>query len=129
MISVDQKGGAEHLRTVAWYGDEVTTPASGDSVSADVQGTIVGGYSALLGETECTTIAIEYGTLPAEQVLQALRADNWLYLHGDVTSPEGQVIKSEVRAAFYGEDSQWNSDVWRRCLDIARKTIAGLADS
>jgi hypothetical protein len=107
----------------------VTTPASGDSVSADVQGTIEGGYSALLGETECTTIAIEYGTLPAEQVLQALRADNWLYLHGDVTSPEGQVIKSEVRAAFYGEDSQWTSDVWQRGLDIARKTIAGLADS
>ncbi len=129
LISVDQKGGAEHLRTVAWYGDEVTTPASGDSVSADVQGTIEGGYSVLLEGTECTTIAIEYGTLPAEQVLQALRADNWLYLHGDVASPEGQVIKGEVRAAFYGEDSQWNSDVWHRGLDIARKTIAGLADS
>jgi hypothetical protein len=129
LISVDQKGGDEHLRTVAWYGDEVTTPASGDSVSAHVQGTIEGGYSALLPDTECTTIAIEYGTLPTSDVLQALRADNWLYLHGDVASPAGQAIKRDVRAAFYGEDSQWKADVWQRGLEIARKTIAGLASS
>ncbi len=83
----------------------------------------------MLNNTECTTIAIEYGTLPPEQVLQALRADNWLYLHGDVASPDGQVIKREVRAAFYGEDSQWNADIWERGLDIARKTIQGVAES
>ena len=31
LISVDAPGGAEHLRTVAWYGDQVTTPSSGDA--------------------------------------------------------------------------------------------------
>jgi hypothetical protein len=129
LISVDVPGGAEHLRTVAWYGDGVATPASGDSVSADVQGTIEGGYAGLLNNTECTTIAVEYGTLPAEQVLQALRADNWLYLHGDVASPAGRIIKREVRAAFYGEDGQWKADIWARGLDIARRTIRGLAES
>ncbi|MBT5192683.1 MAG: DUF2817 domain-containing protein, partial [Rhodospirillaceae bacterium] len=129
LISVDVPGGAEHLRTVAWYGDEVATPASGDSVSADVQGTIEVGYHAMLQNTESTTIAIEFGTLPSDQVLQALRADNWLYLRGDVASPDGQSIKRDVRAAFYGEDSAWNKDVWERGLEIARATIRGLADS
>ncbi|MBT4491035.1 MAG: DUF2817 domain-containing protein, partial [Rhodospirillaceae bacterium] len=122
LISVDVPGGAEHLRTVAWYGDEVATPASGDSVSADVQGTIEVGYHAMLQNTESTTIAIEFGTLPSDQVLQALRADNWLYLRGDVASPDGQSIKRDVRAAFYGEDSAWNKDVWERGLEIARAT-------
>ena len=67
--------------------------------------------------------------MPSEQVLQALRADNWLYLHGDVTSAEGQSIKRDLRAAFYGEDGQWYADVWERGLEIASKTIKGLADS
>ena len=129
LISVDVPGGAEHQRTVAWYGDEVRTPASGDSVSADVQGTLEGGYHGVLPNTECTIIAIEYGTLPPEQVLQSLRADNWLHLHGDVDSAMGKGIKREVRAAFYGEDSEWNEMVWERGLDIARKTIQGLAES
>ena len=129
LISVDNPGGEEHLRTLDWYGDEVTTPASGDSVSADVQGTVEVGYHAMLKNTQSTTIAIEYGTLPSEQVLQALRADNWLYLHGDVTSAEGQGIKRDLRAAFYGEDGQWYADVWERGPEIANKTIKGLADS
>lgn len=129
LISVDKPDGAEHLRTVAWYGDGVTTPASGDSVSADVQGTIEVGYHALLQNTESTTLALEFGTLPSDQVLQALRADNWLYLHGDVASPSGQTTKREVRAAFYGEDSQWNKDIWEQGLDIAQQTIRGLAGS
>ncbi len=129
LISVDAPGGAEHLRIVAWYGDEVRTPSSGDSVSADVQGTIETGYHALLTNTQSTTIAIEFGTLPPEQVLQALRADNWLYLHGDVNSEMGQAIKREIRAAFYGEDHEWYAMVWQRGLDIARKTVRGLAES
>ena len=129
LISVDVPGGPEHLRTVAWYGDEVRTPASGDSASSEVNGTIETGYHDLLVNTESTTIAIEYGTLPVDQVLAALRADNWLYLHGEVTSEMGVKIKREVRAAFYGEDSEWNAQIWERGLDILRKSIKGLAGS
>jgi len=126
LISVDVPGGAEHLRAVAWYGDEVRTPGSGDSVSAKVNGTIESGYHALLQNAESTTIAIEFGTLPPEQVLGALQADNWLYLHGDVASAKGRDIKRQMRTAFYGEDSEWKAMIWQRGLEIARKTIQGL---
>lgn len=129
LISVDVPGGAEHLRAVAWYGDEVRTPGSGDSVSAKVNGTIESGYHALLQNAESTTIAIEFGTLPPEQVLGALQADNWLYLHGDVASAKGRDIKRQMRTAFYGEDSEWNAMIWQRSLEIVRKTIQGLKDS
>lgn len=129
LISVDVPDGEEYLRAVAWYGDDVRSPASGDSVSAAVNGTIETGYHAHLTGTVCTTIAIEYGTLPPEQVLAALRADNWLYLHGDVASDMGQTIKREIRAAFYGEDQEWYANVWARGLEIARKAVRGLADS
>ena len=126
LISVDVPGGAEHLRAVAWYGDEVRTPGSGDSVSAKVNGTIESGYHALLQNAESTTIAIEFGTLPPEQVLGALQADNWLYLHGDVASAKGRDIKRQMRTAFYGEDSECKAMIWQRGLEIARKTIQGL---
>jgi hypothetical protein len=129
LIAVGAPGSAEHKRTLEWYGDAVKSPEAGDSVSAVVKGTIEEGYGGILTDTEATTIAIEYGTLPAEQVLQALRADNWLHLHGQVDSALGREIKTEIRAAFYGEDKTWCEDVWEQANALARQALRGLAES
>jgi hypothetical protein len=118
---------ASTARAKAWYGDEARSLSGGESVSAQVQGTMNLGYEQSVGEAQLTAIAIEYGTLPQADVLQALRADNWLHLHGDVASEAGRAIKQNVRDAFYGDDDQWKSDIWTRALDITRKALAGLA--
>ena len=65
-------------------------------------------------------------TLPPIQVLDALQADNWLYVHGDVASAQGQSIKQQIRAAFYGEEPQWKADIWRRADEIVHKALKGL---
>ncbi len=46
--------------------------------------------------------ALEYGTQPVPDVMLALRADNWLHLHGDVGSAQGRAIKRQVRDAHTG---------------------------
>lgn len=114
-------------RCKAWYGDEARSLAGGESVSAAVQGTVNLGYQQSIGGAELTAIALEYGTLPQGEVLQAIRADNWLHLHGDVGSEAGRAIKQQVREAFYGDEDQWKNDIWTRGLDITRKALVGIS--
>jgi hypothetical protein len=127
LIFVDKGFDDEWERAQAWYGDEAKSPTRGTSVSAPVTGTIDGAYRPAVGNSNFTGVAVEYGTIPSPEVLQALRADNWLHLHGDLGSDLGKQIKREIRDAFFGEDEKWQQDVYDRGLDVTRKALAGLA--
>ncbi|HZD26424.1 MAG TPA: M14 family metallopeptidase [Alphaproteobacteria bacterium] len=127
IIGIGAPGHPNYERARQWYGEEAKSPEAGDSVSAVVRGTTEQGYVRSLPGSEVTGIAVEYGTLPPEAVLQALRADNWLHLKGDVNSPQGREIKQQVRDAFYGDDDQWKADVWQRAEEVMRRGVAGLA--
>lgn len=128
VIGIGAPGTAMFERARAWYGDEARSPEAGDSVSAVVTGTVEQGYEAALPGVALTGIAIEYGTLPPTDVLDALRADNWLHLYGDVDSPQGREIKQQMRAAFYGEDDTWKDMVWERACDVVDRAARGLAE-
>ena len=75
-----------------------------------------------------TAIALEYGTLPLERVLLALRADNWLHAHGDLTSDLGKTIKAQAREAFYQDADDWKQMIWSRGIDTQEIALARLAD-
>lgn len=122
-------GGAHsdnYARARDWYGEDAKSPEAGDSVSAIVNGSLDEGYLKGLPDARVTFIAIEYGTLPPIQVLEALQADNWLYVHGDVGSEQGKAIKQQIRAAFYGEEPEWKESIWRRADEIVHKALNGL---
>ena len=59
----------------------------GDGLSASV---------GLLPQAEVTGIALEFGTVPVLEVLDALRADAWLHSYGDPKSDLGQAIKGQI---------------------------------
>lgn len=115
-----------YARARDWYGADAKSPEAGDSVSAIVNGALDEGYIKGLPDARVTFIAIEYGTLPPIEVLAALRADNWLYVHGDPASEQGKAIKRQIRAAFYGEEPQWKADIWQRAEEIVGKALTGL---
>lgn len=52
-------------------------------------------------------VVLEWGTLDELTVLGAMRADNWLHHHGDVTGPVGDEVRSRMRAAFTSDDEGW----------------------
>ncbi|MGE0095454.1 MAG: M14 family metallopeptidase [Alphaproteobacteria bacterium] len=119
----------EYLRAQSWLGGEVTSPDDGTSTSAAISG-----YMALAVRDECpdaerTCLALEYGTLPIDAVLGAIRADNWLYARGKVDSPQGKGIKRDIREAFYGDDDAWKTDIWNRAVDVYRRMLKGLSGS
>ena len=114
-------------RVRAWYGDDYTCPALGTSSATEIRGFSFIGMEEAIPHVEVTAIALEYGTLPTEEVKLALRADNWLHLHGDFGSAKGKAIKAQIREAFYQDADDWKDMIWNRAVDTQRLALAGLA--
>ena len=127
IISAEGLDGGNYRRARDWFGAEAKCPEKGDSVSAIIANTVEKGYSEALPQAEVTTLALEYGTVALDDVFTALRADNWLHLHGDVDTGIGREINAMMRDAFHGEDVAWKSAVWERAEEVIGRTILGLA--
>jgi hypothetical protein len=111
----------------SWYGPSVTNPTKGDSVSANITGTVADALLAL-PNVQTIYIALEYGTIPVMEVLTALRADNWLHaVSTDQQSPLAQSIKAQIRGAFYVDTSYWKAAVFGRFADFVMRASRGLA--
>ena len=129
-ICVHPPGSPDLARAEDWYAGDLTSPALGTSSSVELTGYNTIGMAEALGDGKAlTAIALEYGTLPTEQVKLALRADNWLHLHGDPASEKGQAIKRQIREAFYQDAEDWKEMIWERAVETLRLTVAGLDGS
>lgn len=117
----------EYRRAALWHGLAVASQSGGESVSAKLAGDWLDAAPKLLSRARVTGIALEYGTVATAEVLEALRADNWLHAHGDPLSPEGQAIKAQVRGAFYVDTDVWRGMVLGQSLIAVRQALAGLA--
>ena len=113
-------------RARAWWGAEVTSIYDGSSASARLTGLMWTAAYDEAPQAEYTGIALEYGTLPLHEVVQALRADQWLENHPEAAPAQREAIKRQVRDAFYTDDDAWKQRVVEQGLDAARQAVAGL---
>ncbi|HEX4882758.1 MAG TPA: M14 family metallopeptidase [Casimicrobiaceae bacterium] len=114
-------------RVRAWWGADVTSIYDGSSTSAKVTGML---FRAALEEcpsTEYTGIALEYGTLPLPQVMQALRARQWLANQGDAVVPQREAVLRLTRDAFYTDTPAWKAMVAGQSRAAALQALAGLS--
>jgi hypothetical protein len=114
-------------RARAWWGPEVTSIYDGSSESS-----LLSGLMWLAAEQECpqaayTGIAMEYGTLPVRQVIDALRADQWLENHPQTDEATRAGIKRATRDAFYTDTDAWKTRIVEQGLDAAHQAVAGLS--
>jgi hypothetical protein len=116
-----------YARINAWFGGEATTFDQGTSSSAVTTGSTVTGVARALPHAEVSEVTLEYGTRPLAEVLDAVRADNWLHVHGDPASEQGKAIKAQMRATFYPDADDWKRMVWERALDVQRRMAKGLS--
>ena len=114
-------------RAKAWWGDKITSPLAGSSTSAVVRGDHVSASERLLAHAEVTGMALEYGTLPLNEVLDAVRGDNWLHAHGNPDSATGKEMKRRIRDAFYGDRDDWKQMIAEQAIERQRQALAGLA--
>lgn len=110
-----------------WYGEPVTDPEAGTSASAALNGINANGIARTLPDTRIAFIAAEFGTRDLDTVLNAVRADNWLYQRGEVASEQGQAIKAQILDAFYPDFDDWKRMIWDRSRHLVDQAMAGLA--
>jgi hypothetical protein len=114
-------------RARAWWGDGVTSTEDDTSTSAPLHGqmwTVVGQECP---GAEYTGIAVEFGTAPRLEVLQALRGDQWLALHPEAPPPLQREIKRRIRAAFHVEAPDWQASVVQQTTAAVHAALRGLA--
>jgi hypothetical protein len=109
-----------------WWGDSVTSPALGESASPVATGNLRMAFVGWLPKATVVTAGLEFGTYPEDRVFEALRADNWLYLHGDPDSRAGRAIRAEMREMFYPAAAEWKGLVLPRALQVQDQALRGL---
>jgi hypothetical protein len=112
-----------------WFGGEATSSEDGSSSSSPVVGDTSIGVDEALPRAKVAGITLEYGTEPLRDMLDAVRADNWLHVHGRLDSAEGRAIKGRIRKAFYPDADDWRAMVWERAVDVSRRMVRGLSQS
>ena len=129
LIHAYAKGSKEYDDLRQWFGEEmigINAGEYGDVVAAVPRGPIVSSLDLILPDKQSYAFVVEYGTVEFERVIKALRADNWLHVHGDVDSARGTEIKDEMRACFYCESDEWRRKIWDRGLWTLEKLAAGM---
>ena len=114
-------------RARAWYGAALTSTLDGSSASSPLVGDGLSAAPDLLRHAEVTAMALEFGTLPGEQVIWSLIADNWLHARGDPQGPLALAVKRDIRAAFYVESDDWKGMVVAQFELACRQALRGLA--
>jgi hypothetical protein len=109
-----------------WFGDGRFSPNPGKSLSAPLGGVIGGALRSACSGADITSVTVEFGTYPVLEVLEALRADNWLHLHGNPDSKLGRSIKAEIRKRLYPDEDDWKEMVALRSQHVLKRSVNGL---
>ncbi|HEX2012906.1 MAG TPA: M14 family metallopeptidase [Roseateles sp.] len=114
-------------RARAWWGAAVTSIYDGSSSSALLQGLMWNAIFDACPQADYTGIALEYGTLPLDRMLEALRADHWLEAHPEAPAEQAVQIKRQIRDAFYVDTDDWKRQIVDQAQQAARQAVAGLS--
>jgi hypothetical protein len=114
-------------RANAWYGNDVTSFYDGSSTSAALTGVSFQAALDACPHAEYTSIALEYGTSPLADVMQALRADQWLANHPDADDALRGAIKRAMREAFHDERDAWKALANGQARVAVLQALRGLA--
>jgi len=116
---------ADLARARSAWGARVTSTFEGSSASVEV-----GGHTGNAAYDECpdtalACVAIEYGTVPFERVLEALRFDHWVHARAPDDAGLRAGSRNAMRDAFFVDDADWKGPV----VAEARRTFSQAAAS
>lgn len=122
-------GGERVARARRWWGDSVTEPLCGTSSSQPKWGLTEFGHERALAHADIAFVALEFGTYAPPRGAAVLRADAWLWRHGDPRGPEAGPIRDALRDHFYPPFADWQEMVLFRARQVFRQALSGLAEA
>jgi hypothetical protein len=118
-------------RARGWWAGGGKTPVTsiydGSSASAKLNGMMWTCVADECPQAEYTGIAMEYGTQPLDQVLNALRAEHWLHQHPGAPEELAAGIRQQMLDAFYTDTPEWRSRILEQARDAMVQAVDGLA--
>jgi hypothetical protein len=114
-------------RARAWWGPDVTSIYDGSSSSALLSGLMWLAAYQECPQAEYTGIALEYGTVPVNEVIFNLRAEQWFENHPEAPADARAAVKQRFRDAFYTDTPAWKQRIVDQGVDAAQRALAGLA--
>lgn len=116
-------------RARRWWGEQVTSVDDGSSSSPPLRGLMWACIHDAAPPAEYTGIALEYGTEPITEVLDALRGDHWLALHPEAPADLAASIRARMLRAFYTDTDAWKGQVISQARQAMFQAVQGLASS
>ncbi|MEN9539394.1 MAG: hypothetical protein RLZZ126_1629 [Pseudomonadota bacterium] len=118
-------------RARAWWDGGGATPVTsiydGSSTSAYLTGLMWMAAHQECPGTEVTSMAMEYGTQPMLDVMNAMRGEQWLQLHPKAPQEQAKKIKQQMLEAFYTDTDAWKGQVISQARQAILQAIQGLA--
>lgn len=118
-------------RARAWWDGGGTTPVTsfydGSSTSAALTGLMWGAAYEECPQAEYTGIALEYGTVPITELIDALRGDHWQHLHPEASPALRAAIKARMLAAFYVDTDEWKAQIVAQARQAMFQAVVGLS--
>lgn len=114
-------------RARQWWGQGITSIYDGSSSSAFLTGLMWMAVQDECPTAEYTGIALEYGTLPPNEMLMALRADHWLHIHPEASADLKKSIKAQIFQAFYTDTDVWREQIILQAREAMHQAIKALS--
>jgi hypothetical protein len=126
-IFADRHDAAVLQRARRWWGAEVTSTVEGTSASAPLNGLMFNAVYDECPQAEYTGIALEFGTVPMDEMLAALREDQWCEIHRQTSPTLRQAARRRMRDVFYIDSDGWKQRVLAQGRQAAQQALAGLS--
>lgn len=128
LIMYEPKASSPVQRAQQWWGAEcVHTVVEGDSVSADLNGTLNRFVNNALPDAEVTLAGLEFGTYKPMKVFRVLQEENRLSMAGCQASVELHEARLKLLRVFCPADEYWREKVWQQSSLAVKSALTGLA--
>ena len=94
-----------------------------ESVSAEVSGDLLS-YTLLRKDLQIAGVCLEFGTVPALKVLDALIDENWA--HHNPSTDKLDALRERLLQVFTPDDAEWRKAVWNKAFATTKSAIEGL---
>jgi hypothetical protein len=117
----------EVARARRWWGQDIAVPFAGTSTSANVTGHLASVIYSACPDARHTLMGLEFGTVPFEAMVDALRGEAWLRVHPGAPPELAQSIRQTLLGAFYCDHDVWKGMVLGQSRVAIFQALRGLA--
>jgi hypothetical protein len=118
---------ADLARSRSCWGPKVTSVFEGSSASALVEGTIGNAAYDECPDTTFAGIALEFGTRPFGQMIDALRLDHWVAVRASDDAALCEAARRGMLDAFFVDTDAWKQAVLDQGRDAFARAVSTLS--